>query len=234
MTASAVTIAAGKTNWGYSGPEGPDHWGELAPEFSACSDGKNQSPIDLTGLIEGQLPEIQIDYKTGGNEVLNNGHSIQVNYAPKSTLGIAGHSFELQQFHFHSPSEHTIEGQSYPMEAHFVHADKDGSLAVIAVLFSEGETNAELEKAWSHMPAHAGEKHVLDAPVNADALLPPRHDYYGFTESLTTPPCSEGVRWLVMKDVDTASKEQIGKFTDTMHHANNRPVQPINARLIIQ
>ena len=120
------------------------------------------------------------------------------------------------------------------MEAHFVHADKDGNLAVIAVMFNEGDANAELEKAWAQMPDQAGEKHSLSSPVNAGILLPRRHDYYRFTGSLTTPPCSEGVWWLVMKYFDTASKEQIAKFSHTMHYPNNRPVQPINARLIVQ
>jgi carbonic anhydrase len=231
---TSIVLAGEKAHWGYSGHEGPEHWGKLDPEYALCSDGKNQSPVNLTGMIESDLPPITINYKSGGNEIVNNGHSIQVNYKPGSTIKVNGNEFELQQFHFHSPSENTIEGQSYPMEAHFVHADKDGNLAVIAVMFEAGEKNAELEKAWAHMPENAGEKGELPLSVDANILLPHDQDYYRFNGSLTTPPCSEGVWWLVMKDFQSASKEQIAKFANTMHHLNNRPLQPVNARAIMK
>ncbi len=227
-------ISAGKTHWAYYGHEGPKNWGELDSAFTACSTGKNQSPVNLTDMLEGELPAIKIDYEAGGNEIINNGHTIQVNYAPGSTISVAGHVFELKQFHFHTPSENTIDGKSFPMEAHFVHADKAGNLAVIAVLFEAGDNNAELEKAWALMPEHADEKHDLSPMVDAANLLQHDHDYYRFNGSLTTPPCTEGVTWLVMKDYDTASREQLEKFAHVMHHPNNRPVQPINARVIIQ
>ena len=231
---SSLAMSEDKVHWSYSGQDGPEHWGSLAEKFSVCTTGKNQSPVNLTGMIESDLKAIKIDYKDGGNKVLNNGHTIQVNYAPGSTITLDGHSFELKQFHFHSPSENTIEGRSYPLEAHFVHADPDGNLAVIAVMFEEGKENAELEKAWAHMPEQAGEPQDLKAMVNAEVLLPKQHDYYRFNGSLTTPPCSEGVWWLVMKNSDTASKAQIEKFTHVMHHANNRPLQAINARMILE
>lgn len=228
-------VSAEAVHWDYSGKAGPEHWGDLAPEFSACSSGRNQSPINLSGMVEGELPKLKIDYKPGGNEaIINNGHAIQVNYAPGSTLSLGSNTFELKQFHFHSPSENTIEGKHAPMEAHFVHADAKGNLAVIAVMFQEGGANAELEKAWTNMPAHKDETKTLPVPVDAAALLPKDQDYFRFNGSLTTPPCSEGVVWLVMKEFNAASKEQIGKFTATLHHPNNRPVQPINARVVIQ
>lgn len=185
-------------------------------------------------MVEGDLPEIKINYKAGGNELMNNGHTIQVNYIPGSIISIGKRTFELKQFHFHSPSENTIEGHSYPMEAHFVHADENGNLAVIAVMFKPGEHNAELEKAWKHMPHEADGRHALETMVDANVLLPDNHDYYRFNGSLTTPPCSEGVAWFVMKNLDTASEQQIQKFVHTMHHDNNRPLQPLNARVIIQ
>lgn len=234
MCFSASAIAEDKAHWSYSGPEGPDHWGELAKEFSTCSTGRNQSPVNLTGMIKSSLSKMKVNYKAGGHEIINNGHTIQVNYEPGSMIDIGGHIFELKQFHFHTPSENTIEGHSYPMEAHFVHADPDGNLAVIAVMFKEGKANAELEKAWARMPEQAGEHQVLGPMVDADILLPHRHDYYRFNGSLTTPPCSEGVWWFVMKYFDTASKEQIEKFAHTMHHDNNRPPQAINARMILE
>lgn len=230
----SIVLAGEKAHWGYSGHEGPEHWGGLDPAYAVCSTGKNQSPVNLTGMIESDLPTITINYKSGGNEILNNGHTIQVNYNPGSTITVNGNEFELKQFHFHSPSENTIEGHFYPMEAHFVHADKEGNLAVIAVMFKAGEKNAELEKAWAHMPENAGEKRALPKSVDANILLPHDHDYYRFNGSLTTPPCSEGVWWLVMKFFHTASKEQIDKFAHAMHHPNNRPVQAVNARAILK
>jgi carbonic anhydrase len=231
---TSIVLGGEKTHWGYSGHEGPEHWGELDPRYSACSEGKNQSPVNLTEMIESDLSPITINYQSGGNEILNNGHTIQVNYKPGSTIIVNGHGFELKQFHFHSPSENTIEGHSYPMEAHFVHSDKEGNLAVIAVMFETGEKNEELEKAWAHMPESAGGKNALPNSVDANILLPHNQDYYRFNGSLTTPPCSEGVWWLVMKYFDTASKEQIDKFAHTMHHPNNRPVQSVNARAILK
>lgn len=225
-----------KVHWDYAetGAEGPGNWGTLDPTFSMCSDGRNQSPVDLSGMVESDLPFIRFNYTKGGSEVLNNGHTIQVNYQPGSTITVAGATFELKQFHFHSPSENTIQGQAYPLEAHFVHADGDGNLAVVAVMYRTGELNDELEKAWSMMPEAAGEKKALSAMVSGMALLPKDKDYYRFSGSLTTPPCSEGVVWLVMKDPIVASVEQIKKFTTTMHHPNNRPIQPKNARLIMK
>jgi carbonic anhydrase len=234
MLSSTTAIAEGVAHWGYSGEAGPDHWAELSKEFSTCGSGKNQSPVNLTGMIEGDLPKMAVNYKPGGTEVVNNRHTIQVNYAPGSTITVAGKTFELKQFHFHSPSENNIEGHSYPMEAHFVHADKDGNLAVIAVMFKVGKQNAELEKAWEFMPHEAGASHELHNQVNAKVLLPHSSDYYRFNGSLTTPPCTEWVNWFVMKYYDTASQQQIDKFIHAMHHDNNRPLQPLNARLLIK
>ena len=231
---ASTALAAETAHWGYSGHEGPEHWAGLDPKYSACSEGKNQSPINLTEMIQSELPSITINYKPGGKEILNNGHTIQVNYSPGSTITVNGHEFELKQFHFHSPSENTIEGDFYPMEAHFVHADNEGNLAVIAVMFKTGDKNSELEKAWEHMPENAGEKYAFSKDVDANILLPLDHDYYRFNGSLTTPPCSEGVWWLVMKNFGTASKQQIDRFSHVMHHPNNRPVQPVNARVILK
>lgn len=155
---TSSSLAGETAHWGYSGSDGPENWGELAPEFSACSKGKNQSPVNLAAMIKGDLPPISINYEVGGNEILNNGHTVQVNYQPGSTITADGRQFELKQFHFHSPSENTIEGSFFPMEAHFVHADRQGNLLVVAVMFKEGERNAELEKAWVHMPVNLNEK----------------------------------------------------------------------------
>ena len=230
----SIALAEQGAHWGYAGPEGPEHWGQLDPKYSICSEGKNQSPVNLTGMVESELPPLTVNYKSGGSEILNNGHTVQVNYKPGSNIIVNGKEFELKQFHFHAPSENTIEGHSYPMEAHFVHAAKDGDLAVIAVMFKAGQKSAELEKAWAHMPGNAGGKGALPQSVNARILLPHNHDYYRFNGSLTTPPCTEGVWWLVMKYHQSASREQIDKFAHTMQHPNNRPLQPVNARTILK
>jgi carbonic anhydrase len=234
LLCTANSLATEKSHWGYTGQIGPEHWGVLDARFAACSLGKNQSPINLTAMIEGELAPMTINYKAEGNEILNNGHSIQVNCKTGSSISVSGRTFELKQFHFHSPSENTIEGQSFPLEAHFVHADNDGNFAVIAVMYNEGKENAELAKAWAHMPANADEQSSLPENIDANLLLPVNQDYYRFNGSLTTPPCTEGVWWLVMKSSNTVSKEQIEKFTNAMRHPNNRPVQPVNARMVLQ
>lgn len=223
-----------KVHWTYSGHGGPNQWGALDESFGTCAAGKSQSPINISRVVDGELPALTMTYAVGGNEVLNNGHTIQVNYAEGNVLTVGERSFELKQFHFHAPSENMIQGRSFPMEAHFVHADKDGNLAVVAVMFKQGEENAELEKAWAQMPDDANHKEALTAAVDANLLLPENRDYYRFSGSLTTPPCSEGVNWFVMKDSVTASQAQIDKFTQVMGHPTNRPVQPIHARIVVQ
>ena len=222
-----------KSHWAYSGAEGPEHWGALSPDFIACSTGKSQSPINLTDAVRSDLKPIEFHYQAGGNEIVNNGHTVQVNYAPGSRLSVDGRDFELKQFHFHAPSENLVNGKSYPLEAHLVHADKDGNLAVVAVMFVEGAENASLAHAWAHLPANVGEKVSLSS-VAVEGLLPSKRDYYRYDGSLTTPPCSEGVRWIVLKEPVTASPAQLEAFTHVMHHANNRPVQPLNARVVLQ
>ncbi|HFQ90073.1 MAG TPA: carbonic anhydrase family protein [Desulfobulbus sp.] len=234
LIAGSAFASEGAHHWGYTGDTGPAHWGSLKPEFEMCAKGVNQSPINLTNFIEAELPPITFNYSGLATEIVNNGHSIQANYTAGSTITVAGKTFELKQFHFHSPSENTINGQSFPMEAHFVHAAKDGSLAVIAVMFKIGPENEAIKKLWKQMPANAGDKIAMASQVKADELLPKNRDYYRFNGSLTTPPCTEGVVWLVMKTPLTVSKEQVEQFQHVMHHPNNRPVQPVHARPVLQ
>lgn len=233
LLAGSAAYAQHAPHWTYSGEHGPANWAKLAPEFSACV-GKNQSPINLTDFVEADLEPISFAYKVGGNEILNNGHAVQINYAEGSSITVDGTKFDLKQFHFHSPSENQINGKSFPLETHLVHADKNGNLAVVAVMFDEGKENRTLAAAWSKMPKKAGDKNTLAAPVAVEGVLPANRDYYRFNGSLTTPPCSEGVHWYVMKTPVTASKEQIKAFTDVMQHPNNRPLQPVNARAILK
>jgi carbonic anhydrase len=223
-----------KPHWGYSGHEGPEHWGELDASYAACANGKNQSPINLSNFVEAELEPLGFDYGSQSSEILNNGHTVQVNFTPGSTLVVDGRTFELKQVHFHTPSENVIDGKPYAMEAHFVHADPQGNLAVVAVMFDQGTEHAVLAKLWSEMPEKAGDKHPLVNKTRGDALMPGSRDYFRFAGSLTTPPCTEGVIWLVMKEALTASKEQIARFAQVMHHPNNRPVQPLNGRMVMQ
>lgn len=234
LLAAATATAGGGAHWGYSGHEGPGHWGELSPEYSACAEGKNQSPINLRAFAEAELAPIEFRYAGQATEILNNGHTVQANYSGGSSIVVDGQEFELKQFHFHAPSENQINGESFPMEAHLVHADADGNLAVVAVMFEAGASNAAIAKLWKDMPEHAGDKNALGAKVGAAELLPADRDYYRFNGSLTTPPCTEGVRWLVMKQPVSLSEGQVEAFAHVLHHPNNRPVQAVNARSILK
>jgi carbonic anhydrase len=229
----SVNAADNKASWSYSGKTGPENWAKLSPEFSDCA-GRNQSPIDLKDFVEAQLPPIKINYQPG-QQVINNGHTIKVNYAGGGgSIEIDGITFRLLQFHFHAPSENHINGKSFPLEAHLVHASDSGELAVIAVMFDKGDENLELGKIWSVMPKDIGGKAPLARAAKAYNLLPEERAYYRFSGSLTTPPCTEGVRWLVMKMPLTASAKQIEEFEKVMHHPNNRPIQPLNARTVLK
>jgi len=234
LSGTAAVAAEHHVHWGYAGNEGPEFWGSLSSKFALCDSGKNQSPIDLTGFTEAELAPLEFSYTTEAANLVNNGHSIQANYQPGSSLTVDGHTFELKQFHFHVPSENHIDGQSYPMEAHLVHADKDGNLAVVAVMFEQGEANPVVDALWQQLPLHAGDEAELAGKVNVEAMLPESRDYYRFNGSLTTPPCSEGVWWLVMKQPVSVSQAQIDKFAEAIPHPNNRPVQPVNARTVLK
>lgn len=235
ICSGGIAWASGQSHshWSYEGEAGPAQWGALAPEYKACSEGLSQSPVNLTGMMNANLPAIKFSYNPVNLHVVNNGHTIQTDYDDGSRIEIDGHVYKLLQFHFHSPSENRINGRAFPLEAHLVHADQDGKLAVIAVMFEQGRDNDVLDKVWKYMPVKANA--TMDAPfvtVNAMDLLPASKECYVFEGSLTTPPCTEGVRWMVLKEPVTISADQIREFQQTMHHANNRPVQPLNGRTV--
>jgi carbonic anhydrase len=204
------------------------------PHYAACSTGFEQSPIDINHTLEADLPPLALDYKALGQEVLNNGHTIQVNVAPGSTLTLDGQVYTLKQFHFHAPSEDRVNGESFAMEAHLVHADAEGHLAVVAVLYRLGAENPTLAEVWGVSPKVAETKHALWSPIDPKGLLPKGQDYYLFSGSLTTPPCTEGVRWVVMKEPLTVSQAQVDTFIEMMHGPNNRPLQAVNARPLLR
>jgi len=222
-------------HWAYEGETGPEHWGELSPDFLMCSEGRNQSPIDLVNDVDADLPELQFEYYGSKLNEINNGHSIQQNMEPGSFLRIPERNLvaELKQFHFHSPSEHTIDGKSFAMEIHFVHADQDGNLTVVGILVDEGEEHPVLSKLWAFMPETPGETSQEPIGIEETDLLPPTREYYAYSGSLTTPPCTEGVKWIILKTHVQASSEQIATFKSRVGPSTNRPVKPINARLIL-
>ena len=220
-------------HWQYKDQLGPEHWGELAEQFSICSEGKNQSPIDLVGDLPADLPELTFNYTaTGGLIEVNTGHAIQENVRPGNTLEFLEERFELKQFHFHSPSEHTFKGEHFPMEVHFVHQDEAGDLLVVGLMFETGEHNVVMSQLPSFR-AKRGESPRAE-PVNFNEMVAGRGDYFLYNGSLTTPPCSEGVQWIVMKQPIIASPEQLQHYHDLLGFENNRPLQPHNSRIILE
>lgn len=222
-------------DWGYMGEGDPQHWGALSPDYVMCDMGKNQSPINITHSVEAGLPSIKFNYTSSPVGMINNGHTVQINIGSGSTITVDGIDYELKQYHFHTPSENQIHGKSFPLEAHFVHADAKGNLAVVAVMFEVGEENKQLQELWRHMPLKPKTMLGLEGDAkDINKLIPEDPHYYRFSGSLTTPPCTEGVKWFVMKQPLTISKEQVGQFSHCVHGHNNRPIQPYNAREVIE
>jgi carbonic anhydrase len=205
----------------------------MEPEFAACGLGKEQSPIDIHNAEVRPLPALDMHYKTSTAEVVNNGHTVQVNLADGGALNLDGVAYRLVQFHFHAPSEEKIDGKASAMVVHMVHTSADGKIAVVAVLVKEGKANAALAPVLGKLPQAVGAKAALAADFDAGNILPAQLGYYKFIGSLTTPPCSEGVRWQVLKAPIEASKEQIAAFRK-LYPMNARPVQPLNGRKVEQ
>lgn len=223
----------GHGHWAYEGHAGPQHWGELDPGFTACKNGKEQSPINIsTAKQSSALQPIAFSYKASAAELVNNGHTIQVNLADGGSIKLDNEEFALIQFHFHTPSEEQIGGRHFPMVAHLVHKSATGRLAVVAVLLELGQENAALKETFSAMPAQAGEKRALSGGFNTSSLLPQDRSYYAFKGSLTTPPCSEGVRWQVLQKPVQISVAQFAAFKG-LYPMNARPIQPSHGRRVM-
>jgi carbonic anhydrase len=211
--------------WDYSEARGPSHWGDLKPEFSTCKNGHRQSPIDIRNPQKTDLPPIQFSYKSSSLHIIDNGHTVMINYAPGSFMSVGDKTYALKQFHFHRPSEETINGRGYDMEVHLVHADEQGKLAVVAVLLQKGADNALVRELWSDIPKEKGkEKDLEDVEIDVAGLLPADRGYYTFPGSLTTPPCTENVTWFVLKDPATVSTTEIEQFSKLYRH-DARPTQ---------
>ncbi len=218
-----------EVHWTYSGDRGPAQWGELSEEFEACETGKRQSPIDIVDVTpDGK--KLGFSYKWASGTVLNNGHTIQVKPIDGGSITVDGSTYDLVQFHFHSPSEHELDGARRDLEMHLVHQDESGKLAVVGVFIKEGEANAAFDPFWEDLPSEEGDEVDLTAPVDAGDLLPDdQNAIYVYDGSLTTPPCTEGVQWILLPTTVEMSQEQIEAFGD-LYDNNARPVQPLNDR----
>lgn len=217
--------------WGYDGDRGPAQWGSLDQAFSTCADGTEQSPIDLSAAPEGDFPAIEFDYGSRLATVVNTGHTIQVNLDRGGGIMLGGTRYDLLQFHFHHGSEHTLGGVQLPMELHLVHRSDGGALAVVGVLLGVGAANETLVPIWKRLPSRANWAEALPDAIEVSALLPVDDTTWRYRGSLTTPPCTEGVSWIVMTEPVTLSSAQIAAF-GALYPRNFRPVQPLGGRTL--
>ena len=221
-------------HWSYDGNEGPSHWGDLNPSFAPCKTGHRQSPIDIRNPQKADLPPIRFDYKPSPLHIMDNGHTIMITYAPGSSIRVGDKRYALTQFHFHRPSEEKINGKTYDMEAHLVHADQDGNLAVLAILLESGKNNPLIQELWNDLPKEKEKEERLDTiTINVANLLPADLGYFTFSGSLTTPPCSENVAWFVLKHPVTVTEEEIEQFAKLYRH-DARPTQPLYDRVVME
>lgn len=222
-------------HWSYAGAEGPESWGDLGPDYSQCREGRKQSPIDIVPAAaqKADLDALQFDYRDMPLKIVNNGHTVQVNASGDSAARIAGSDYKLAQFHFHSPSENTVNRQPYAMEVHLVHKNSQGQLAVVGVFLEQGRVNPFIQTIWDNLPKALNQEVTADrSMVNAAELLPANGSFYHWTGSLTTPPCSEGVEWYMLKEPIQVSAGQVEKFLAAVGH-NARPTQPLNQRPVV-
>lgn len=230
--APATGLAQHDPHWSYDGTEGPANWGSLAPSYAACAKGKRQSPVDIPSASSLSPDTLRVAYRSGSVGFLHNGHTVQLNVPEGSSVELNGARYSLDQIHFHTPSEHTIDGRHARMEIHFVHRDAGARLAVVGVLVSDGAENPELQRVLPYIPRSAGEDSSVEGvEFDPGGLVPADRQYWGYEGSLTTPPCSEGVTWIVLQTPIELSLKQIATLAETIHR-NARPVQPLGARTI--
>lgn len=234
LALSTGVLADETAHWSYEGKAGPDNWGSLSSKFITCNTGKFQSPIDIHSAINAELPALRLDFHTAAETLVNNGHSLQVTVDDEDEFRLDNDDFTLRQYHFHAPSENLIDGKHYPLEAHFVHTNAQGEIAVIAVMFTVGEENTALTPIINSIPTEKNREVPVKKRFDLTSLFPADRHYYRFSGSLTTPPCTEGLRWLVMKNPVTLSRKQLRTFQQALEHSNNRPIQPLNGRIIVE
>jgi carbonic anhydrase len=238
MKAGTEATEINSAHWSYEGETSPEYWGDLDPVNSACVNGNEQSPINIEfSQVENEkaAEDLQINYKPTSFSLMNNGHTVQANAASGSnSILIEGKEYKLAQFHFHTPSEHQFNGQNYEMELHLVHKDADGKIAVLGVMIQEGEENKSLAAVWDILPKEETEKDIfLNEPVDLKALLPEDRTAFHYDGSLTTPPCTEEVKWIVFEKSIEMSKEQIEAFRQIFPD-DHRPVQSLKNRKVIK
>ncbi len=229
--AEEASSQAGNAHWGYSGSTGPDQWAGLSGDFATCA-GQSQSPIDILASAPASLPPLELRYEGNTTEVTNNGHTIQVNVGSGSSLLVDGRESDLLQFHFHSPSEHWVEGEQFPLEVHFVHANAAGELSVVGVLFRSGEEESGLASIWADFP-ETDQSIPLTVPTGSLGFVPAGLSSFRYDGSLTTPPCSEGVSWYVLESTSTVTPDEVAAFV-AMVGENARPPQALNARSVVR
>jgi carbonic anhydrase len=220
-----------EVHWSYEGDGAPGNWAKLNPEYGTCATGKRQSPIDIREGIKVDLEPIEFNYGHTHFRIVDNGHTIQVNVGEGSTIAVMGRSYQLLQFHFHRPSEERVNGKAFEMVIHLVHRDADGRLAVVAVLLDKGLENPLIQTLWNHMPLEVDQDVTPSVAIDLNALLPESRAYYTYMGSLTTPPCTEDVLWMVFKQPMPVSAEQVGIFS-RLYRNNARPIQSSNNRLV--
>lgn len=231
---AAAAPAGHAAHWSYGGEGGPEQWGQLKPEFSMCANGTRQSPIDIRSGVKVDLEPIQFDYRPSPFGVIDNGHTIQVNVAGGNAIEVQGQRFDLVQFHFHRPSEERINGRQFDMVAHLVHKSPEGRLAVVAVLLDRGGAAQPLiQTVWNNLPLEKNVEVGVRGEIDMNHLLPADRRYFTYMGSLTTPPCSEGVLWLVLQQPVPLAQDQIGVFAK-LYPMNARPIQQASGRLIKQ
>ncbi len=234
MAFAGAAAASGPVHWAYEGEEGPEHWGELSPDFAACSAGVEQSPIDIPQTASVNPADILFNYQPTALTIVNNGHTIKVDYDGGSSIEVDGATYNLLQFHFHALSEHTVNGNYSDVEMHLVHQSADGNFAVVGVMMNRGNENQAFAPVWDNLPAEEGEPETIGGvTVNADDLLPQERSYHRYNGSFTTPPCTEGVKWFVMNTPVELSEAQAAAF-EQIYKDNFRPTQPFNDRAFLQ
>ncbi|PCI59889.1 MAG: carbonate dehydratase [Kordiimonadales bacterium] len=235
MACTAFSGAAyAQDNWSYSGNNGPANWHQLSPANSVCRTGQQQSPINIEGTDPVIMHRLVTDYQVAPINLKNRGHSIGMTYTPGSIMRVGARFYTLNGMTFHTPAEHTVAGQSYPMSIQSWHRGPDGSVAIIETLVKEGRENAAIKEIWTHLPLESGQTSKIDAVlINARDLMPTDKAYFRYVGSLSTPPCTEGVQWYVLKQPIELSKQQIDLVRGIVGGNSARPVQRRNNRIIL-
>ncbi len=231
---STIPTDVKKVVWSYQDKEGPEHWGKLHPEFSVCETGRNQSPINIDETLKASLKKIRGIQKFPAQDVENTGRGIMVRFKEGNMLVLDNAPYQMKNMQLHAPSEHTIHGKEFPLEAQFFHADSKGNATMVAVLFKEGKANPAFDKIIAQLAETTSAPIALKSRILASELMPDIRDYYRLSGSLTTPPCTEGIRWIIQKTPMSASKEQIEKIAKALKNPNSRAVQALNGRVVLE